>query len=123
MAGIDLPNQFPNSMMANAVRLGQSQFRSVDTPSTPISSQNNVDITTAKALTVPNYTNSYGTYPAAYAVIMAIGGTLYYTLDGTTPSATNYAGSLAAGASVPFTGSALKALKVFGTTMSVQYLR
>ena len=30
MAGIDLLNQFPNSRMAAAVRIGQSQFRSVE---------------------------------------------------------------------------------------------
>jgi hypothetical protein len=33
MAGIDSANQFPNSKMAQAARLGQSRFRSVDSAS------------------------------------------------------------------------------------------
>ena len=34
MADVDLPNQFPNSKMANAVKLGQSRFISVDVAGT-----------------------------------------------------------------------------------------
>lgn len=46
MADIDLPNQFPNSKMAGAVKQGQSRFISVDVagtlltaPATPPSSE------------------------------------------------------------------------------------
>lgn len=115
MAGVDILNQFPNSRMANAVKLGQSQFRSIDTPATPSGSQNNTAIATATPLTVPAV--------ATYGVVTAIGGPLYYTLDGSTPSASNYSGTLTAGQSVPFSGAALRAMRVFGTTMSVLYLR
>lgn len=34
MADVDLPNQFPNSMMAGAVKRGQSRFVSVDVAGT-----------------------------------------------------------------------------------------
>jgi hypothetical protein len=34
MADVDLPNQFPNSKMAGAVKLGQSRFISVDVAGT-----------------------------------------------------------------------------------------
>lgn len=34
MADIDLPNQFPNSKMAGAVKQGQSRFVSVDVAGT-----------------------------------------------------------------------------------------
>lgn len=115
MAGVDILNQFPNSRMAQAVKAGQSQIRSVDTPSHIIAGeQNNVAIATATALTVPA--------TATYAVIAAVGGPMYFTYDGTVPSAANYAGSLTAGAMLPVQGrEALLAIRVIGTTMSVSY--
>lgn len=116
MAGVDLLNQFPNSKMAKAVKLGQSRFQSSDEPSSPVGSQMNVDISTAGPLAVPD--------TATYAVISAIGGPLYYTVDGSTPSAANYAGTVAAGGAVPFYGNAfLQNLKVFGTSASVVYFQ
>lgn len=36
MADVDKPNQFPNSMMANAVKRGQSRFISLDDPATTL---------------------------------------------------------------------------------------
>lgn len=123
MSGVDLPNQFPDSMMAGAVKRGQSRFMSVDVPSNPVSpSQINTGIATAggTALTVPSTTGNAP--PATYAVITAIGGPLYATYDGSAPSAANYDVTVAAGSQLPVQGSrALSAIKVFGTTMSVSY--
>jgi hypothetical protein len=127
MSGIDTANQFPNSYMAKAAKLGASRFVSDDFPSRiQLPSQENVSISTAKALTVPSgATSSPGTTVVnvpTYAVITAIGGTLYATYDGSTPSATNYAVSIAAGQQLPVQGAAaLAAILVFGTTMSVSY--
>lgn len=121
MAGIDLANQFPNSRMARAAKLGQSRFISVDAPTqirTP--GQNNVSIAASTALTVP--ATAGDGVPVTYAVITAIGGTLYATYDGTVPSSTNYDIALPAGASLPVQGTgALTAIRVIGTTMSVSY--
>lgn len=127
MAGVDIANQFPNSRMAQAVKLGQSRFMSVDAPSqiqTP--GQINTAITTAggTALTVPQPSaSSPGNFmPTTYAVITAIGGPLYATYDGSAPSATNYDVTVPAGGQLPVQGArALAAIKVFGTTMSVSY--
>jgi hypothetical protein len=116
MAGVDLLNQFPNSKMARAVKVGQSRFQSSDEPSTSIGSQMQLDISTAKALTVPA--------GATYAVITAVGGPLYYTTDGSDPSAANFAGTVAAGGAVPFYGADfLAGLKLFGTSASVVYMQ
>lgn len=115
MAGVDIANQFPNSYMAKAVKLGQSRFRSVDVPSTPAAtSQINVAINPAAALTVPA--------GSTYAVITAVGGPLYATYDGSVPSAANYDVTVAQGAQLPVQGVlALAAIKLFGTQMSVSY--
>src|SRR4051812_23858363 len=110
MAGIDSENQFPNSFMAQAVKLGQSRMVSADVPGTPMGEQNNVNIAAATSLTVPAATSGGGGSAAGeglrptYAVITATGGTLYYTTDGTVPSATNNAGQIASGSAAPFYG-------------------
>lgn len=115
MAGVDIANQFPNSYMARAVKLGQSRFRSVDGPTNPVTpGQLNVSIAAAQALTVPA--------GATYAVITAIGGPLYATYDGSVPSAANYDVTVTAGSQLPVQGAkALAGIKVFGTSMSVSY--
>jgi hypothetical protein len=122
MAGVDINNQFPGSRMAQAVKLGQSRFMSADVPAIPMAEQNNVNIAAATSLTVPPIS---GDIPRpTYAVITATGGTLYYTIDGTVPSATNNAGQIASGAAAPFYGlGLLLALRVIGTTMNVGYYR
>ena len=127
MAGIDLANQFPNSFMAKAVKLGQSRFISTDVPSRiQLAAQNNVDISTATGLTVPTgATSAPGTTvnnPPTYAIITTVGGTLYATYDGSTPSSTNYETADGAGGALPLYGAAaLAAIKVQGTKMSVSY--
>lgn len=128
MAGVDSQNQFPNSFMARAVKLGQSRFMSPDVQSTPMGEQNNVNIAAATALTVPAAIAAgqpgEGLRPT-YAVITATGASpLYYTIDGTVPSATNNAGQIAAGSAAPFYGlELLLALRVIGATMNVGYYR
>ena len=125
MAGVDSQNQFPNSFMALAVKLGQSRFISTDNPGVPMGEQNNVNIAAATALTIPTVAGPDGalTRPT-YAVITATGGTAYYTIDGTVPSSTNNAGQIATGAAVPFYGlGLLQALRIIGTTMNVGYYR
>lgn len=120
MAGVDLPNQFPNSRMARAVKLGQSRFVSVDAPTLPRGGQDNVNIAAVTALTVPVPTPDSA--PITYAVLTAIGGPLYLTYDGSVPSAANYAVTLAAGQSLPVQGpGTIAAVKVIGTSMSVSY--
>ena len=126
MAGVDTENQFPNSMMANAVKLGQSRMVSSDIPSVPMGQQPNVSAASSTALTVPTVNNGPLNEPLqpTYAVVTAVGGTLYYTIDGTVPSSTNFAGEIASGAAVPFYGlGLLKALLFQGTSMSVAYFR
>lgn len=121
MAGVDITNQFPNSRMARAVKLGQSRFVSVDQPTQPVNpSQINTNITSAAgtALTVPTVTGD--ARPPTYAVISAIGGPLYATYDGSVPSAANYDVTVAAGGQLPVSGP-LSAIRVFGTSMSVSY--
>ncbi len=117
MAGVDVTNQFPNSRMAGAVRVGQSQFRSVDSSAVVVAGeQHNVAIAGVTSLTVP--------ITATYAVLCAVGGQLYYTYDGSNPSAASYAGTLTAGQMLPILGrQALAAIKVIGTSMSVSYWR
>lgn len=127
MAGVDTQNQFPNSFMARAVKIGQSRFMSADVPNIPMGEENNVNIGAASTLTVPAAlaagTSGEGLRPT-YAVITATGGTLYYTIDGSVPSATNNAGQIASGAAAPFYGlGLLLALKIIGTTMNVGYYR
>lgn len=121
MAGVDLPNQFPNSRMARAVKLGQSRFMSVDAPTLPrFPGQDNVAIAAVTTLTIPSV--GADAAPVTYAVITAIGGPLYLTYDGSVPSAANYAVTLAPGQSLPVQGpGTLAAVKVIGTTMSVSY--
>jgi hypothetical protein len=127
MSGVDSANQFPNSFMAKAVKLGVSRFVSDDYPNRiQLLEQNNVSIAVATGLTVPSgATSPPGTTVnniPTYAVITAIGGPLYATYDGSTPSSVNYAVLLAMGASLPVQGEqALVAIKVQGTTMSVSY--
>lgn len=126
MAGVDLMNQFPNSFMALAVKLGQSRMVSPDTANVPMGEQNNVNIAAATSLTIPTVTGPDGALlRPTYAVITATGASpLYYTIDGTVPSATNNAGQIAAGAAVPFYGfGLLSALRVIGATMNVGYYR
>lgn len=121
MAGVDITNQFPNSYMARAVKLGQSRFISVDQPTQPVNpSQINTSISTAggTALTVP--TVGANARPPTYAVITAIGGPLYATYDGSAPSAANYDVTVAAGGQLPVSGP-LSSIRVFGTNMSVSY--
>lgn len=116
MSGVDILNQFPDSKMANAVKLGQSRFMSADVPSIPFagSELNNVDITSIVGLNSP--------LGSTYAVVTADGGPLYVTYDGTAPSATNYAVSIAEGQSLPVQGvQALIAARVFGTNVSVSF--
>lgn len=115
MAGVDLPNQFPNSKMAAAVKAGQSRFQSQDTPSLAVGGQDNVAIATATTLTVPA--------GATTAIITAVGGAAYWTIDGTLPSATNYNGTVASGSSITLSGALLSALKIQGTNMSVAYMK
>lgn len=124
MAGVDIANQFPNSYMARAVKMGQSRFRSVDQLGSQIRnpSQINTLITSAlgTALTIPATTGN--AVPVTYAVITAIGGPLYATYDGSVPSAVNYDILVQAGGQLPVQGpSALAAIRVFGTNMSVTY--
>jgi hypothetical protein len=131
MAGVDSENQFPNSFMAQAVKLGQSRMVSADVPGTPMGEQNNVNIAAATTLTVPAATSGGGGSAAGeglrptYAVITATGASpLYYTTDGTVPSVTNNAGQIAAGSAAPFYGlQLLLALRVIGATMNVGYYR
>lgn len=127
MSGIDTANQFPNSFMAKAAKLGASRFVSDDFPSRiQLPSQEQTNIAAATTLTLPSgATAAPGTTvnnPATYAVITAIGGQLYATYDGTTPSSVNYAVTIPAGGQLPVQGvAALQAIKVQGTTMSVSY--
>lgn len=126
MAGVDITGQFPNSMMAGAVKRGHSQIRSMDQLGLIIStgSQINTDVTSAlgTALTVPATTGN--TPPVNYAIVTAIGGPLYATYDGSVPSAANYEILVQAGGQLPVVGpAALAAVRVFGTTMSVSYWR
>lgn len=127
MAGVDTANQFPNSFMAKAVKLGQSRFVSDDFPSRiQLPSQENVSIAAATNLTPPSdATAAPGTTvnnPATYAIITAIGGALFATYDGSVPSAGNYAITIGAGGQLPVQGAAaIAAIKVIGTTMSVSY--
>lgn len=127
MAGIDVTNQFPNSFMAKAVKLGHSRFVSDDFPSRiQLPGQLNVSIAVATGLTVPTGTTSApGTTvnnPATYGIITAIGGTMYVTYDGSVPSAANYEVSVGAGGQLSVqSAQALAAIKVQGTTMSVSY--
>ena len=127
MSGVDSQNQFPGSFMALAVKLGQSRFISTDASGTPMGEQNNVDISAATTLTIPSQTVSAldgAVLKPTYAVITATGGPLYYTIDGTVPSATNNAGQIASGNAVPFYGLGLMTvLKIIGTTMNVGYYR
>lgn len=124
MSGVDIANQFPNSAMARAVKLGQSRFMSVDGPTIPAgASQINTSITNGAgtALTLPSVAGT-NNLPPTYAVITAIGGPLYATYDGSVPSAANYDVTVAAGSQLPVQGSkALAGIRVFGTTMSVSY--
>ena len=128
MAGVDSLNQFPRSAMARAVKLGQSRFISADVPNVPMGEQNNVNIAAPTTLTVPppiaEGLPGEGLRPT-YAVITATGASpLYYTTDGTVPSATNNAGQIAAGSAAPFYGlELLLALRVIGATMNVGYYR
>lgn len=124
MAGVDIANQFPNSYMARAVKMGQSRFRSQDAFGSQVRtpSQINTNITSAlgTALTVP--ASPGNAVPVTYAIISVIGGPLYATYDGSVPSAANYDVTVAAGGQLPVQGpSALAAIRVFGTTMSVSY--
>lgn len=127
MAGIDVSNQFPNSFMAKAAKLGHSRFVSDDFPSRiQLPSQENVAIAAATNLTPPSGVTAVpGTIvnnPATYAVITAVGGPLYATYDGSIPSAVNYAVKVAQDGQLPVQGvAAIAAIKVFGTTMSVSY--
>jgi hypothetical protein len=127
MSGVDSANQFPNSFMAKAVKLGASRFVSDDYPSRiQLAEQNNVSIAVATGLTVPSgATSSPGTTVnniPTYAVITAVGGPLYATYDNSTPSPANYAVAVAMGASLPVQGEqALATIKVQGTSMSVSY--
>lgn len=125
MAGVDTQNQFPNSMMAQAVKLGQSRIMSSDIPDVPMGQQNNVNIAASTALIIPTGVGADGAVVSpGYAVITATGGPLYYSIDGTVPSATNNAGQIAQGGAAPFYGlGLLQALKVIGTTMNVGYYR
>jgi len=125
MAGVDTENQFPNSMMANAVKLGQSRMVSADVPDVAMGQQPNVSVAAETALTIPTGVGPDGAVLSpTYAVVTAVGGPLYYTIDGTVPSSANYAGTVAQGAAVPFYGlGLLKALNFQGTTMSVAYYR
>jgi len=76
--------------------------------------QNNVSIAVASHLTVPA--------TATYAIVTAVGGTMYATYDNSVPSNVNYAIAIAAGTSLPVTGTAaLAAIRVQGSSMSVSY--
>jgi len=123
MAGVDIPNDFPNSMMAGAVRRGQSRMVSADIPATiQTGEQNNTSIATASVLTVPPANAGNGFRKTTYAVITAVGGPAFITYDGSVPSSTNYAVTLSAGQSIPVQGQqALNALRIQGTSMSVSY--
>jgi len=124
MAGIDIENKFPNSYMARAAKMGESRFVSDDTPSRILAGeQNNVSIAAAVGLTVPVNTAAGAlSFPATYAIVTAVGGTMFVTYDGTTPSNVNFGISVAAGTSLPVQGAqALAAIKMQGTTMSVTY--
>lgn len=123
MAGVDIAGQFPNSRMARAVKLGQSRMVSADTPSsvqTP--GQENVSIAVATALTLPPANAANNFRPTTYAIVTAIGGTMYVTYDGSVPSVANYEIAVATGSSLPVQGAAtLAAIRVQGTTMSASY--
>lgn len=124
MAGVDLPNQFPNSRMARAVKLGQSQFRSVDQFGLQIRnpSQIGVNISSAlgTALAIPATTGD--AVPVSYAIITAVGGPMYVTYDGSVPSAANYDSIVQQDGAIPVQGpKALAAIRVFGSQMSVTY--
>src|SRR5712671_4383091 len=127
MAGVDSTNQFPSSFMAEAVKRGASRFVSDDFPSRiQLPSHENVSIAAATNLILHSGTTGHpGTLvnnPATYAIITAVGGPLFATYDGSTPSSVNYAITIAAGAQLPVQGvQALTAIKVQGTSMSVSY--
>jgi hypothetical protein len=130
MSGVDTQNQFPNSFMAMAVKFGTSRMVSDDVPATPMTEQNNVNTTVAVALTVPTVTGPFGALlKPTYAVVTALtGAPLYYTIDGTTPTATNNAGQIATnGNAIPFYGlgllQSLKFVSAAAGTMSVGYYR
>jgi hypothetical protein len=115
MAGVDPLNQFPNSKMAQAVKNGQSRFRSVDAPSTIVGAQDNLAIGSATQLTVPA--------TATYCVIQALSGPAYLTFDGSTPSGSNYAETLAQGLTMNLYGQSMTSLKIIGSSISVTYYR
>lgn len=129
MAGVDTQNQFPNSMMANAVKLGQSRIVSDDVPDIAMGQQIPFSVAASQPLTVPTVTNTpplVGTYRPGYAVVTAIAGTVYFTIDGTVPSSVNNAGQIAAGASIPLYGLGLLQAVKFqgaGASISVAYYR
>lgn len=129
MAGVDTQNQFPNSLMANAVKLGQSRFVSDDVPDIQMGEQIPFSVAASSALTVPTVTNTSplkGTYRPGYAVVTAVAATVYYTIDGTVPSSTNNAGQIAAGSAIPFYGLGLLQALLFqgaGASISVAYYR
>lgn len=109
---------WPTSPAAVAVSLNPlyTAENSVNVGATNIVSgeQNNVSIAAATGLTVPA--------TATYAVVTAVGGPLFATYDGSTPSSTNFAMQVAQGGSLPVQGGAtLLAIKVIGTQMSVSY--
>lgn len=115
MAGVDITNQFPNSKMGQAVRLGQSRFVSVDGPSAVIGAQSNVDVSAAAPLVI--------TDGATSALVYADGGPLYFTFDGTDPSVAHYAAMIVDGADFTLLGSSMASARVFGTKMSVTYYK
>jgi hypothetical protein len=123
MAGVDSANQFPNSAMARAIRMGQSQMRTVDSPGRIVlPAQENVSIASAVGLTIPAPSLANNWTVVTYAVVTAVGGPLYVTYDGSTPSITNYAVTVSSGQSLSIQGSAaLAAAKLQGTSMSVSY--
>lgn len=133
MAGVDPLNQFPNSMMAQAVRLGQSRFVSDDvggsSPGTGAQPYNYTHVAgsqfalgcvAATALTVPA--------TAAQAVVCAEGNDVRYTYDGVTTPTAAVGQKLSAGQCVQFSGAdilaRLKFIQIAATaTLNVEYTK
>lgn len=118
MAGVDVLNQFPNSKMAAAVKAGASRMVSDDAPSKVLTPQlENVAVSSATLLSALGIPTG-----ASYAVLTAVGGALYVTYDGSTPSATNYAIAVSQDNSLPVQGAAaLAAIKIQGTSLSASF--
>lgn len=126
MAGIDILNQFPNSRMAAAARLGQSQFRSVESTSavTPTQKTGTATLTavagntsTAQLLTLCGLTTSFSTImltvtTSVAGVVISQGGNAVRYLQGQSATFNN----------VSLTVNQLQVGTVVGDVVTINYV-